>query len=261
MVDKVIINEEQNNPSLEEQDKLEVNQEAQPTENKPVETSTDRPEWLPEKFANSEELAKAYGELEKKFSSKDEDKTYENEKNVNKTDQLKINKEKVEQANNFSLNDYYDEYSKDGSLSEKSYKDLATKGLDKTIVDSYISGQQALADKHISSIHSVVGGQDNYNNIVKWASDNLAENEVKAFNDIMDTGTIGQAQLAISGIEAKYKVGNNEPALFAGEKSDASSGAYRSVGEMLTDINNPKYASDSAFRADVEAKVKASNVL
>ena len=30
---------------------------------------------------------------------------------------------------------------------------------------------------------------------------------------------------------------------------------------MLADINNPKYKNDSAFRADVEAKVKASNVL
>ena len=28
-----------------------------------------RPEWLPEKFKNAEELAKAYGELEKKQST------------------------------------------------------------------------------------------------------------------------------------------------------------------------------------------------
>ena len=35
----------------------------------------------------------------------------------------------------------------------------------------------------------------------------------------------------------------------------------KSVGEMLRDINDPKYSTDSAFRADVEAKVKASNVL
>lgn len=33
--------------------------------------SSDRPTWLPEKFQNPEDLAKAYGELEKKFSGED----------------------------------------------------------------------------------------------------------------------------------------------------------------------------------------------
>ena len=256
MVDKVEIKNVENNPTLEEQDKALQEAQKAPSE-KPSETSETRPEWLPEKFADAKDLAKAYGELEKKLSSKEETK----ESEVSTTEQLKINKEKVEEATGLGLDNYYSEYEKDGSLSEKSYKDLAGKGLDKTLVDSYISGQQALADKHVGTIHSVVGGKEKYDNIVKWASDNLADNEVKAFNDTMDNGTLDQAQLAISGIQAKYNSVNQEPSLFSGERADTSKGAYRSVGEMLTDINNPKYATDSAFRADVEAKVKASNVL
>ena len=35
-----------------------------------MQTSEDRPEWLPEKFSNAEELAKAYGALEKEFSAR-----------------------------------------------------------------------------------------------------------------------------------------------------------------------------------------------
>ena len=257
MVDKVEIKNVEENPTLEEQDKALQEAQKAPSE-KPSETSETRPEWLPEKFADAQELAKAYGELEKKQSQPKEE-TKESE--VSTTEQLKINKEKVEEATGLGLDNYYSEYEKNGTLSEKSYKDLAGKGLDKTIVDSYISGQQALADKHIGSIHSVVGGKEKYDNIVKWASANLADNEVKAFNDMMDSGTLDQAQLAISGIQAKYNSVNQEPSLFSGERADTSKGAYRSVGEMLTDINNPKYATDSAFRADVEAKVKASNVL
>ena len=250
MVDKVEIKNVENNPTLEEQDKALQEAQKAPSE-KPSETSETRPEWLPEKFADAKDLAKAYGELEKK--------SYENETST--SDQLKINKQKVEDATGLGLDNYYSEYEKSGTLSEKSYKDLAGKGLDKTLVDSYISGQQALADKHVGTIHSVVGGKEKYDNIVKWASDNLADNEVKAFNDTMDNGTLDQAQLAISGIQAKYNSVNQEPSLFSGERADTSKGAYRSVGEMLTDINNPKYSTDSAFRADVEAKVKASNVL
>jgi len=35
-----------------------------------TQTTEERPEWLPEKFKNAEDLAKAYGELEKQFSTK-----------------------------------------------------------------------------------------------------------------------------------------------------------------------------------------------
>ena len=201
MVDKVEIKNVEEKPTLEEQDKALQEAQKAPSE-KPSETSETRPEWLPEKFADAKDLAKAYGELEKKLSSKEEDKSYENETST--ADQLKINKQKVEEATGLGLDNYYSEYEKSGTLSEKSYKDLAGKGLDKTLVDSYISGQQALADKHVGTIHSVVGGKEKYDNIVKWASDNLADNEVKAFNDTMDNGTLDQAQLAISGIQAKY---------------------------------------------------------
>ena len=34
-----------------------------------TESTEQKPEWLPEKFKSAEELAKAYSELEKKFSS------------------------------------------------------------------------------------------------------------------------------------------------------------------------------------------------
>lgn len=256
MVDTITINQEEENPSVEEQAKSqEKTQEAQTPETT-SETSETRPEWLPEKFANAQELAKAYGELETKLSQPKEETN-----EPKKTDDLKIQKEEAEKATGFKLDSYYEEFAEKGSLSDKSYKDLENLGLDKTLVDGYIAGQSALADKHVSSVHAVVGGSDNYNNIVKWASENLAENEVKAFNDTMDSGSLDQAQLAISAIQSKYNSANNEPSLFSGEKSDSTSGAYRSVGEMLRDINNPKYAEDSAFRADVEAKLKNSDVL
>ena len=252
MVDTITINQEEENPSVEEQAKAQDNQETQTPQ--ASETSEQRPEWLREKFANAEELAKAYGALEQKMSQPKEE-------GAQTTEQLKINKEEAEKATGFKLDNYYEEFANEGSLSEKSYKDLENLGLDKQLVDSYIAGQSALAEQHINSVHAVVGGSDNYNNIVKWASDNLSENEVKAFNDTMDNGSLDQAQLAISGIQAKYNSANNEPNLLSGQKNDSSVGAYRSIGEMLADINNPKYKDDSAFREDVAQKIKASNVI
>ena len=245
MVDKVVITEEENNPSVEEQAKA---QEA-PAQEAPVETSNERPEWLPEKFANAEELAKAYGALEKKMSSKPEEPVKEADLKISEVDN------KAGQ-----LDKFYDEYAEKGELSETSYSELQNIGLSKEVVDAYISGQQALAEQKANSIMSTVGGKEQYTEMVNWASKNLSSEEIKAFNNTVDNGSLEQAQLAIAGVQAKYSANNTEPNLFSGTKADTNVG-YRSVGEMLADINDPRYTTDSAFRADVENKVKLSNTI
>ena len=107
---------------------------------------------------------------------------------------------------------------------------------------------------------STVGGKEQYNEMIDWASKNLSSDEIKAFNSTIDTGTLEQAQLAIAGVQAKYSSNNAEPNLFSGNNADSNVG-YRSVGEMLRDINDPRYSTDSAFRQDVENKVKLSNAI
>jgi len=68
-----------NNVSLEEQAKTQeaTNSETEvkvsEVDNTTKSTDETRPEWLPEKFANAEDLAKAYSELEKKQSTEVEE--------------------------------------------------------------------------------------------------------------------------------------------------------------------------------------------
>ena len=252
MVDKVEISTEENNPSLEEQSQQqEANSQSTP-EAQTTETSSERPGWLPEKFANAEELAKAYGELEKKFSSKPEEPA--------KAEDLNIKQEEPAENKAGQLDKFYEEYAEKGELSENSYTELSNIGLTREVVDAYISGQQALAENKANSIMSTVGGQEQYKEMVDWASKNLSPQEVRAFNNTIDNGSLEQAQLAIAGVQAKYNQNNAEPNLFSGTKADTNIG-YRSVGEMLADINDPRYSTDSAFRADVENKVKQSNTI
>ena len=252
MVDKVQISTEENNPSLEEQSQQQDANSQSTSEAQTTETSSERPGWLPEKFSNAEELAKAYGELEKKFSSKPEEPA--------KAEDLNIKENETTENKAGQLDKFYDEYAEKGELSDNSYTELANIGLSKEVVDAYISGQQALAEQKANSIMSTVGGQEQYKEMVDWASKNLSPQEVKAFNNTIDNGSLEQAQLAIAGVQAKYNQNNAEPNLFSGTKADSNIG-YRSVGEMLRDINDPRYSTDSAFRADVENKVKQSNAL
>jgi len=252
MVDKVEMTTEEVNTSLEEQAQQQDANSQSTQEAQITETSSERPEWLPEKFSNAEELAKAYGELEKRFSGKPEETA--------KTEDLNIKEATPEENKAGELDKFYNEFHEKGELSENSYSELSNLGLSKEVVDAYISGQQALAEQKAGSIMATVGGKEQYGEMIDWASKNLSPQEIKAFNNTVDNGSLEQAQLAIAGVQAKFSQNNNEPNLFTGNKADANVG-YRSVGEMLQDINDPRYATDSAFRADVENKVKQSNAL
>ena len=90
---------------------------------------------MPEKFKSAEELAKAYGELEKKMSAPQQE-----EQPVESVEE-NTQPEEVQQ-----LDKYYDEFIEKNELSEKSYEELDAMGLPRDLVDGYIAGQKALAD-------------------------------------------------------------------------------------------------------------------
>ena len=250
MVHKVEITQEQENaPTLEEQAKQQEEKQEAPQQ---VTSNEERPSWLPDKFSNAEELAKAYGALENKLSQKAEVKE--------EVTDMKIQEPQEPESKPGQFDKYYDESAKEGKLTETSYGELQKLGLDRQVVDAYIDGQTALAEQRSNSIMATVGGKEQYSEMIDQASKNLSPEEVRAFNSTIDTGTLEQAQLAIAGVQAKYSSNNAEPNLFSGNNADSNVG-YRSVGEMLRDINDPRYSTDSAFRQDVENKVKLSNAI
>ena len=224
-----------------------------PKEGTSTEDKTERPEWLPEKFQNAEELAKAYGELEKQFSSRPKEEVKED---------VKIPEKATEpQAN--SLDKFYNEYAEKGSLSEKSYQDLAKQGLDKQLVDGYIEGQKALADNHTKAIQDVVGGKDRYGDLMDWASKNLTEGEQTAFNNMVDGGTLDEAKLAVQGLMTKAGVNANpnQPSLFEGTSDVTPNDAYESVSQVTDAMNDPRYEKDPAYRKKVADKLARSTVI
>ena len=212
------------------------------SEDAPVEQTqnvqSDRPEWLPEKFKSAEELAKSYTELEKSFSEKS-------------------------QATANDLNPFFDEYSEKGELTQDSYNKLNGMGLSKDVVDNYISGMKAQTDLQVTRIQNEVGGESNYNNMVKWAQDNLSEAEVNAFNKSIESGNSEEALLAVKGVNARYNLTQapktNEPSLIKGQAAAPQSN-FRSTAEVVKAINDPRYKEDSAYRKDVEDKIKRSNI-
>ena len=212
-------------------------------------TETERPSWLPEKFESAEAMAKSYGELEKEYS------------NLKNTQTPQEQVAEVNKATGLSLDNYFDEYAENNSLSEKSYEDLAKQGLNKELVDRYIEGQRALADNQLNQVYQAAGDKSGYEEMIKWASENLSEAEVNTFNKQVQNGTMEEAIMAASGMKARYDnaVGVT-PRLVQGEASTTTN-AFQSTAEIIAAVNDPRYNVDTAYRKTVEDKIKRSQAL
>jgi len=210
--------------------------------------TTARPSWLPEKFENAEAMAKSYNELEKQYSQV-----------KNQTPQEQI--QEANQATGVTLDNYFEEYQNNQSLSEKSYSELEAQGLSRDLVDNYIEGQSALADTQMNQIYNITGNKSNYEQMISWASENLSDSEVTAYNKLVETGTMEEAIMAATGLKARYDnaVGVT-PNLIKGGVSDTSN-AFQSTAEIIAAVNDPRYAVDTAYRQQVEDKIKRSNAL
>jgi uncharacterized protein YcgL (UPF0745 family) len=211
-----------------------------------------RPNWLPEKFKSAEELAKAYGELEKKMSAPQQ------EEQPTESVQENTTPEEVQQ-----LDKYYDEFIEKNELSEKSYEELDALGLPKDLVDGYIAGQKALADNDVSEVQKVVGGQDNYAQLLDWSSKNLSQSEKDAFNNTIDNGSTEQVKMAVQGLMGRAGMSpeNAQPNLFEGDVNVTNTDTFGSVAQVTDAMNDPRYSKDPAYRKEVEEKLARSSVI
>ena len=124
-----------------------------------------KPKWLPDKFESPEDMAEAYAQLEQKLSSSSSSQDTQQEvkqevKSKKKTTPI-ASQEQVSEAltkQGIDFEKYAREYGEEGALSETSYKELADKGMSQEVVNTWITGQQAIADKTINQAHEAVGG-------------------------------------------------------------------------------------------------------
>jgi len=252
----VEIKSEEQNISLEEQaqqqEKLQVNSvdntSVEVKSNDTTSKSTDptRPEWLPEKFSSAEDLAKAYGELEKKLS---------------KPEAVEEVKGNTNETTTNTLEPYYQEFAEKGELSEKSYKSLEKLGLNKDLVDGYIAGQKAIADNEVKMVHDTVGGKDNYEKVIQYAQNNLTKAEQDAFNLTLDTGSIEQVRFAVQAIASRAGISGSTSQMIEGDTETTAIDAFQSIAQLTEAMNNPKYDRDPAYRREVERKIAKSSVL
>ena len=218
------------------------------------EVKTDRPEWLPEKFKQPEDMAKAYGELEKKFTKERQESATPDDAVVEPSEA----KEAVD-ATGLDFDALSSSYATNGGLSEEEYESLGAKGIDRSVVDQYIAGQKSIAETVQSEIYEEVGGSDAYTEMVNWAGEQMDSTEVTAYNNAVNSGDRSQVNLAVQGLKARYESANGrQPSNIGGRSSQTNGDTYASWAQVTADMNKPEYKTDTAFRDTVQNKLGRS---
>ena len=245
------------NLTTEEQDSLQVGEEM----------AKEQGELLAGKYKNAEDLEKAYVELQKKLGDKEEPEATKDEEEVTDTKE-----EPQEKGEAYSLiESASDEYYQNGeTLSPETlekFKGMSSQdlveGYMQMVKDNPQTNQPEIdvTTTEINKIQNSVGGEAEYNKLVSWAGQNLKENEVKAFDDLVGTGNAAAIQLGVDALKSRYEAVNGyEGRRLTGKAADTSGDVFRSQAQLVEAMSDPRYDRDPAYRQDVVAKLERSDI-
>ena len=255
------------NLTPDEQDSLKVGEEMM----------NQQEQLLAGKYKNAEELEKAYVELQSKLGEKgNQDSETTSEAEVPETEEVS---EEKDEATDFtegaqtimSASDEY--YQNDGKLSEEtlnkftqmSSRDLVEAYMEvqkSGVMDNYGPSEADLSQQAINEVKNYAGGEQAYDNLVQWASQNLDQNSINAFDSIINTGSVDAIKIAVNGLKAQYQDANGyEGKMYTGKAPVQKSDIFRSQAELVEAMSDRRYERDPAYRQDVIAKLERSDNL
>jgi hypothetical protein len=113
----------------------------------------------------------------------------------------------------------------------------------------------------INQIKNSAGGEQQYAQIVNWAKTNLPQDQIVAFDEVVNTGSVQAIQLAVSGLKAEYDNANGvEGRMVTGKAPQNSGDVFRSQQELVAAMNDPRYDNDPAYRNDIIQKLDRSDL-
>ena len=118
-----------------------------------------------------------------------------------------------------------------------------------------------LSDDDVDALQEMVGGPEEYANILNWAGQNLSEAEIDMYDDVMDSGDPAACFFAIQALASRYGDENGvEGEMLVGGNPTNEYQGFRSQAELVEAMSDPRYETDPAYRADVIALLENSDI-
>ena len=249
------------------------------------------------KYKTTEDLEKAYKELEGKLGKQEQglerepqtdsesesepeqgitaEDFYTEDGAVNYETTEKVYGEKISELfkeneiDPFKMNEHF--MQNEGTLTDEMYETLNNAGLNKDLVDSYLQGVRAdagfntttaptLSDPEIQEIQSIAGGKAGYEQLMTWASENMTDADAKNFDEVIETANKAAVTFAVKALMGQYEDAVGRDSNLIQGKASKPTETYRSMAEVVRDMGNPLYDTDEAYRDDVRRKLELSNL-
>ena len=255
--------------TAEEQDSLQVGEQIQGQQE----------QLLAGKYKNAEELEKAYVELQRKLGGEDNTdsgEVGEPEDSAEVESEEEGEKEEettqVSEAAQLITDASYEFNDNEGKISPETLEKFNSMS-SQELVQAYMEVQSSLpqtnqdidnsiADAQINEIKNYAGGEASYSKIVNWASENLDQKSIDAFDEIVGSGSVESIKLAVSGLKSQYEAANGyEGTMVTGKAPTNSRDVYRSQAELVAAMSDRRYDGDPAYRQDVIEKLERSKEL
>ena len=118
-----------------------------------------------------------------------------------------------------------------------------------------------LTEDQAQQLYKMVGGEKEYESMLKWAGQSLSKEEIEMYDSVMAAGNANSIYFAVQALNNKYSdsVGS-EGQLLTGRGSAESNAVFRSQSELVQAMSDPRYDNDPAYRSDVMAKLENSDL-
>ena len=213
------------------------------------------------KFRDAEELEKAYIELQSKLGSRNNDSEPDNS-----------TEEPEDTSNESSSDGFLDtlwEEAVNGNLTKETQEKLSQMDSSQLAAE-YIkfrsqvesnSSNQEFSEDQLKSVRNIAGGDEGYQEMIAWASENLSPDEIQMYDSVMAEGSFNAINFAVHALKARYTEANGiEGQLLKGKPAANIRDVFRSQAEVVAAMSDPRYDRDPAYRQDVYAKLERSNL-
>src|SRR5210317_2387502 len=216
------------------------------------------------KYESAEELEKAYIELQKKLGESNDGLREEDPQGRGREEEVEEQPIDADPLVDL-LNEASQEYAQEGKLSEETFEKLSQMD-SKDLLEAYMQIQsnpqvEDFTAEQVTDIQNFVGGEQQYNGLVSWAAENMPENFVQAFDNLINVGDPDMVKLAVVGMQAAFQESNGyEGRMLSGKPAQTQQDVFRSQAEVVAAMSDPRYDRDPAYRQDVFAKLDRSDL-
>ena len=215
------------------------------------------------KFKDAEDLEKGYLELQQKLGESSQQQPTQEVENT-KQEEPEQKEAKEESPDKEFLDTLWNEAVNDAWTDDtvNALNDMDPKEVAKMHLEYRAKTEpQPMTDETVGQLKDVAGGEAEYQTMVGWAKDNLQEQEIAMYDQVMDKGDPLACYFAVQALKYRFDdAAGTEGRMITGKAPSNRGSAFRSQAEVVRAMSDPKYENDPAYRQDVFNKLERSNI-